>query len=83
MALSSQRTLYPVGSAYRSETGGLMEALRKLTVEQSSCLVFSPFRTGISPRIQFANTTAHIMSLTICLSLLQGNFHVERNPSFR
>ncbi|KAG6337340.1 hypothetical protein ID866_1765 [Astraeus odoratus] len=34
MALCSQRTLYPVGSAYRSETGGLMEALRKLTVEQ-------------------------------------------------
>lgn len=34
MALSSQRTLYPIGSAYRSETGGLMEALRKLTVEQ-------------------------------------------------
>ncbi|KAI6047558.1 Metalloenzyme, LuxS/M16 peptidase-like protein [Pisolithus marmoratus] len=34
MALSSQRTLYPVGSAYRSETGGLMEALRLLTVEQ-------------------------------------------------
>lgn len=34
MALCSQRTLYPVGSAYRSETGGLMEALRFLTVEQ-------------------------------------------------
>ncbi|KAI6153510.1 Metalloenzyme, LuxS/M16 peptidase-like protein [Pisolithus tinctorius] len=34
MALCSQRTLYPVGSAYRSETGGLMEALRLLTVEQ-------------------------------------------------
>ncbi|KAL4071016.1 Metalloenzyme, LuxS/M16 peptidase-like protein [Scleroderma citrinum] len=34
MALSSQRSLYPIGSAYRSETGGLMEALRKLKVEQ-------------------------------------------------
>ncbi|KAA1467937.1 hypothetical protein DENSPDRAFT_833113 [Dentipellis sp. KUC8613] len=34
MALRSQRILNPPGSAYRSETGGLMEALRKLTVEQ-------------------------------------------------
>ncbi|KAI9572885.1 Metalloenzyme, LuxS/M16 peptidase-like protein [Boletus coccyginus] len=34
MALRSQRILYPPGSAYRSETGGLMEALRILTVEQ-------------------------------------------------
>ncbi|KAF8560437.1 hypothetical protein OG21DRAFT_1531918 [Imleria badia] len=34
MALRSQRILYPPGSAYRSETGGLMEALRVLTVEQ-------------------------------------------------
>lgn len=30
-----QRTLFPEGSGYRSETGGLMQALRKLTVEQS------------------------------------------------
>lgn len=42
MALASQRTLYPIGSAYRSETGGLMEALRKLSVEQSSSLPCSP-----------------------------------------
>ncbi|KAH7931086.1 hypothetical protein BV22DRAFT_1027850 [Leucogyrophana mollusca] len=34
MALRSQRILYPPGSAYRSETGGLMEALRVLSVEQ-------------------------------------------------
>ncbi|KAL0951071.1 hypothetical protein HGRIS_007809 [Hohenbuehelia grisea] len=34
MALRSQRLLDPPGSAYRSETGGLMEALRVLTVEQ-------------------------------------------------
>ncbi|KAF7320399.1 hypothetical protein MKEN_00824700 [Mycena kentingensis (nom. inval.)] len=34
MALRSQRLLEPLGSAYRSETGGLMEALRVLTVEQ-------------------------------------------------
>ncbi len=30
-----QRLTFPEGSAYRSETGGLMQALRKLTVEQS------------------------------------------------
>ncbi|KAI0307721.1 Metalloenzyme, LuxS/M16 peptidase-like protein [Multifurca ochricompacta] len=34
MSLQAQRLLNPLGSAYRSETGGLMEALRKLTVEQ-------------------------------------------------
>ena len=33
---SMQRLLNPPGSAYRSETGGLMEALRVLTVEQST-----------------------------------------------
>ena len=30
-----QRLLEPPGSGYRSETGGLMEALRVLTPEQS------------------------------------------------
>ncbi|KAL1951615.1 hypothetical protein VTO73DRAFT_764 [Trametes versicolor] len=34
MALRMQRLLNPPGSAYRSETGGLMEALRVLSVEQ-------------------------------------------------
>ncbi|KAI0652259.1 Metalloenzyme, LuxS/M16 peptidase-like protein [Trametes meyenii] len=34
MALRMQRLLNPPGSAYRSETGGLMEALRVLTVDQ-------------------------------------------------
>ncbi|KAI0375392.1 hypothetical protein BV20DRAFT_960528 [Pilatotrama ljubarskyi] len=34
MALRMQRLLNPPGSAYRSETGGLMEALRVLTIEQ-------------------------------------------------
>lgn len=32
---SLQRLLDPPGSAYRSETGGLMGAIRVLTVEQS------------------------------------------------
>ncbi|KII93562.1 hypothetical protein PLICRDRAFT_49603 [Plicaturopsis crispa FD-325 SS-3] len=34
MALVNQRLLDPPGSGYRSETGGLMDALRVLTVEQ-------------------------------------------------
>ncbi|KIL70742.1 hypothetical protein M378DRAFT_6664 [Amanita muscaria Koide BX008] len=34
MALRLQRLLDPPGSAYRSETGGLMEALRVLTADQ-------------------------------------------------
>ncbi|KAH9837131.1 Metalloenzyme, LuxS/M16 peptidase-like protein [Rhodofomes roseus] len=34
MALQLQRLLNPPGSAYSSETGGLMKALRDLTVEQ-------------------------------------------------
>ncbi|KAI9060189.1 hypothetical protein FKP32DRAFT_1595582 [Trametes sanguinea] len=34
MALRMQRLLNPPGSAYRSETGGLMEALRVLTIDQ-------------------------------------------------
>jgi hypothetical protein len=37
-SLSSQRLLYPPGSAYRSETGGLMSALRVLSVEQSESI---------------------------------------------
>jgi hypothetical protein len=34
-SISLQRLVNPPGSAYRSETGGLMEALRVLTPEQS------------------------------------------------
>ncbi|TYJ56451.1 hypothetical protein B9479_002854 [Cryptococcus floricola] len=34
MALEGQRTLYPQTSAYRSETGGLMQKLRVLTAQQ-------------------------------------------------
>lgn len=42
MALKSQRAFYPQGSAYRSETGGLMEALRVLTAEKSKLLGSPP-----------------------------------------
>ncbi|OLL25266.1 hypothetical protein NEOLI_000842 [Neolecta irregularis DAH-3] len=34
MALETQRTLFPQGSGYRSETGGLMESLRALDNEK-------------------------------------------------
>jgi len=33
MALINQRAMYPEGVGYRSETGGLMEALRQLDIE--------------------------------------------------
>lgn len=33
MELAKQRLMFPEGSGYRSETGGLMEALRVLKVE--------------------------------------------------
>jgi hypothetical protein len=47
--ISMQRLLNPPGSAYRSETGGLMEALRVLAVDQSEALgLFSLLRDGIS-----------------------------------
>ncbi len=39
----AQRLLDPPGCAYRSETGGLMEALRVLSVEQSTVLMFAIF----------------------------------------
>ena len=38
MSLRMQRLINPVDSAYRSETGGLMEALRVLNVQQSGWL---------------------------------------------
>ena len=43
-----QRLLNPPGSAYRSETGGLMEALRVLTVEQSKCMPLLPLYSLVS-----------------------------------
>ena len=42
MPFRAQRLLNPPESAYRSETGGLMEALRKLTVEQSKAFLDLP-----------------------------------------
>ena len=47
-----QRLLNPPGSAYRSETGGLMEALRSLTVDQSTCpKPTSPEFVILNPRL--------------------------------
>ena len=41
MALRMQRLHFPPGSAYRSETGGLMKALRELTADKSKLLRLS------------------------------------------
>jgi hypothetical protein len=46
MLLRAQRLLNPPASAYRSETGGLMEALRKLSVEQSDQLLSLSYARG-------------------------------------
>jgi hypothetical protein len=46
MPLRAQRLLNPPASAYRSETGGLMEALRKLTVEQSDLFLSFSYARG-------------------------------------
>jgi hypothetical protein len=43
--ISQQRLVNLVGSAYRSETGGLMEALRVLTPEQSTLRLHLSNRT--------------------------------------
>jgi Zn-dependent M16 (insulinase) family peptidase len=43
-ALRQQRLFYPKDSAYRSETGGLMEALRKLTIEEGKLTFTYPHR---------------------------------------
>ena len=43
MALKMQRLHFPPGSAYRSETGGLMKALRELTADRSMCQQHLPW----------------------------------------
>ena len=47
LTIRLQRLLDPPGSGYRSETGGLMEALRVLTPEQSD----DRFQTALAPLI--------------------------------
>jgi hypothetical protein len=63
LSISLQRLLEPPGSAYRSETGGLMTALRVLTPEQSDDCP----QTALASLIffQFANTIRTTTSLII------------------
>lgn len=68
IVISMQRLLNPPGSAYRSETGGLMEALRVLTVEQSMGTRCCMPSVSDSHLMQSATTIKNIMSLTICRS---------------
>lgn len=76
-----QRTLYSKKNALRSETGGLMEALRKLRVEEST----SSSETLLSPRrFQNADTSLHSLSLSplfhiiVCLHLPLVSSRVPR-----
>ena len=47
LSIRLRRLLEPPGSGYRSETGGLMDALRVLTPEQSD----DRFQTALAPLI--------------------------------
>ena len=61
---SMQRLLNSPESAYRSETGGLMEALRVLTVEQSGLIPFPWFTYSSDVTEQFAIIIIPITSHT-------------------
>lgn len=54
--------LYPQSSAYRSETGGLMSALRVLTAEQSESSGDQHLET--QAHLQSGNITSSTMCLT-------------------
>jgi len=64
MELARQRLMFPEGSGYRSETGGLMEALRVLDVQ-----TIREYSTFNKPNKVTMQTT---MSRKICLLLLLG-----------
>jgi Zn-dependent M16 (insulinase) family peptidase len=66
MALKAQRLLNPPESAYRSETGGLMDALRKLTVEQIRDYhktYYVPHNLSLIVAGKFSNGTETLLSL--------------------
>ncbi|KAH8835156.1 Metalloenzyme, LuxS/M16 peptidase-like protein [Flagelloscypha sp. PMI_526] len=65
MALRAQRLLDPVGSAYRSETGGLMEALRVLDVEKIR-------------QYHASSYVPHNLCLVVCGKLSSGTSSVLR-----
>ena len=80
--LRLQRLLDPPGSGYRSETGGLMAALRVLTPEQSKERLSLQMRRLIHMCLfmQFGNITQIIMCPITSLSSSLENFQVERHP---
>jgi len=61
LCIRLQRILDPPGSGYRSETGGLMDALRVLTPEQSDD--YSQIALASLNFLQFANTIRATTSL--------------------
>lgn len=71
-----QQLLDPPGSAYRSETGGLMEALRRLTAEQSKCFIEISLRWSLTCHIvrQYHATyyVPHNMTLIVTGKLPSG-----------
>ena len=77
LSIRLKRLLYPPGSGYRSETGGLMGALRVLTPDKGDDCA----QTALASLIlfQFVNTTRITTSLTIWLSSLLVNCPVEHH----
>lgn len=65
MELKAQRALYGPESGYRSETGGLMEALRKLTAQQSARARSWPRLARDADLVQSATTTPGAIYRTI------------------
>ncbi|KAG6829386.1 hypothetical protein H0H92_004654 [Tricholoma furcatifolium] len=77
MALHSQRLVNSPESAYRSETGGLMEALRVLTPEQSMAilsLICESLQVALLPVREYHRTyyVPHNLSLIVAGKLSSG-----------
>lgn len=69
-----QRLIYQEGSGYRSEVGGLMEALRALDVQQSMYVTLASHpEINLIHLKKFEITTPATMFPTISHSLLQEN----------
>ena len=65
MELATQRLMFPEGSGYRSETGGLMEALRVLDVQTIREYVFLSLKSVDIKSYHGAYYVPHNLSLVI------------------
>lgn len=75
-ALRHQRLLYPTTSAYRSETGGLMEALRKLTIDESELVIVVPTVNSKLQLLVRKYHTSYYVPHNLCL-IVSGKLSTE------